>query len=130
MCPGDVGEAEEPTALRNKVSRPFLRPDGASSPALAARSARYVQESEARASSSSPGDEVAGLLLFGCGDVCGCVVGGVPDLARSAYGGGSRRRRVRIWELEASGRGPGRRSIAVGFIPSLMSGVYFDSIKL
>jgi hypothetical protein len=57
------------------------------------------------------------------------VVGGVPDLARSTRGGGGRRRRARIWELEVSGRGPGRCSIAVGFIPSLMSGVYFDSIQ-
>jgi hypothetical protein len=57
------------------------------------------------------------------------VVGGVPDLARSARGGGGRRRRAWIWELEASGRSPGRRSITVGFIPSLMSVVYFDSIQ-
>jgi hypothetical protein len=42
VCPADVGEAEVPTALGNKVSRPSLRPNDASSSALAARSASYV----------------------------------------------------------------------------------------
>jgi hypothetical protein len=73
------------------------------------------------------------LLLSSFMDV-GCAVGSVEDgeldPPRFPLGRGGRCRwRARIWELEELGRGPGRWSIADGFIPSSGMGVYFDSVQ-
>ena len=59
----------------------------------------------------------------------GVVDGGRLDLPRSSLGGGVRRRRAQIQEWDGSGRGPGRWPTANGFIPSLVTGVYFSSFQ-
>jgi hypothetical protein len=75
-----------------------------------------VQESQVGASSSSPGDVATGLLPKGYRTSVGDVVGGWPNLAQSSLGGGGRRWRVKIRELEMLGCGPGRWATADGFI--------------
>jgi hypothetical protein len=59
------------------------------------------------------------LLAFSLKDTelsVGGVVGGWPDLAQSSLGGGGRRWRVKIRELEMLGRDPGRWATTDGFI--------------
>ena len=65
----------------------------------------------------------AALLLFqGCGVGCGCCGWWPTGSGSIPLGGGGRRRRAQIWELEELGRGPGRWATADGFI-------YFNSYQ-
>jgi hypothetical protein len=69
-------------------------------------------------------------LFFTCAVLAVDVAdGGRLDLARSPLDGAGRRRRVWIQELDELGRGPGRWATADGSIPSLGTGVYFDSFQ-
>jgi hypothetical protein len=57
------------------------------------------------------------------------VDGGRLDLDRFPLGGGVRRWRVQIQELDEVGCVPGRWATADGFIPSYEIGVFFDFSK-
>ena len=130
LCPGDFGVAEELTALWNKVSLPCLRPDGV----LLRRFRRGRRVLHRR-----PGLALHRLcqvtfvlpflLLLDMEVPVGSVDGGRLDLGLSFLGGGGRRWRCQIWELDGLGRVPGRWRTAVGLIPSSMMGVSFDSTQ-
>ena len=121
LCPGDFGVAEELTALWNKVSWPCLRPDGVLLRRL--RRGRRVMHRR-------PGLALHRLyqvtfvlpflLLLDMEVPVGSVDGGRLYLGLSFLGGGGRRWRRQIWELDGLGRVPGRWRTAVGLIPSSM----------
>jgi hypothetical protein len=72
------------------------------------------------------------LLVFflkGAVQSVGDVDGGRLDLDRFSLGGGVRRRRVQIQELDRVGCDPDRWATADSFILSYEMGVFFDSSK-
>ena len=84
-----------------------------------ASGSRFALEVGAGASSSSSRDVGAGLLLLqGYGASCRdgrMADGGWLDSGRSSFGGGCRRWRAQIQELEEAGRSPGRWATADDF---------------
>ena len=114
--------------LGNNFSRPLLRPGGDFSSAFGKVGEIYLGV-QGRCFIVF---RVMLLLAFFLKDAVlsvGFVVGGGLDRAQSPLGGGGRRWRVQIWELEELGRSPSQWVTADGFIPFSMTGVNFDSAQ-
>ena len=114
---GGDGEAKASTTLGNNLCPPLLRPGGVQ----LQRRQRGPGDLRGR---SGPAHlclrQVMLLLACFCLDVVlfvDAVVGGWLDLALCFLGGGGRRRRAQIRELEKLGRGPSQWVIADNFIP-------------
>jgi hypothetical protein len=113
VYPGGVGEAMAATVLWNKCSRPLRRP-GDELLRRQRRGRGAVLRRQGLVSRLSA--ILLAFLLFKVAEMAvGFVDGGRPDLARLPLGDGGCRWRARIWELEGSGRCPGRWATAEGF---------------